>query len=294
MAQFIYDRAGVPVSESIDLEVVFYDVAGNPKDTDSVPTIQIVDSSSSVVVSATAQGIISMSQGHYRFPLTVPTGYARGVWRDTWTGTLDGYAVSAVFDFIVNSQGSIEAVGTVTEPELELGDDNGVEFNQDEIRNINILLKMLKSRLRNTAFSPDGTPCNVFADADLISFICSALSEFNMTPTISGFTFADPVVSTLFADVLTQGSMLIAWAGQAILEAGREFQITDAGVQILPPPVSSTITAQYNAQLVDYRGKLKEIKRNLRAMPRGLGAGSILTRNPQVLRQRHRREGRIL
>lgn len=295
MVQFVYDRSAVPVGEDLKLEVQFSDAAGNSKDADSTPTIEITDGAGQVVLAQTSQSVERLGLGHYRYQLTAPEGYITGIWNDIWRGTLDGYSIVNIFDFLVNSQGKINAIETIVEPDSELGDDDSVPYTQDEIKNINVLLKLLKSRLRNNAFTPAGDPCNVFADEDLINFLCASLSEFNMTPTITGFTFADPNTSTLFADILTQGAMLIAWSGQAILEAGREFSLVDSGVQINPPPVSSTINTQYQANLTDYRAKLTRIKVNLRPSPRGLGAGNILaSRNPKILQLRHRSENRII
>jgi hypothetical protein len=294
MVLFVYNRDSVPVGEDLYLEVQFNDSAGNPKDADATPSFQIEDGAGQIVYIRTTNSVSRLSLGRYRYKLTVPDGYVPGTWNDIWQGTLDGYAITATFDFLVDSQGKIEATGTIVEPDSELGDDDSVAYSQEEIKNINVLLKLLKSKLRNNAFTPAGDPCNVFADDDLINFLCSSLSEFNMTPTITGFGFDDSTTVTLFADILTQGAMLIAWTGMAVIESGREFTITDQGVIVQPPPVSSTITGMISAHLSDYRAKLKEIKRNLRPGPLGMGAGSILVQNPSLRRLRHRRENRII
>lgn len=294
MARFTYLRDSVPVGEVIRLETQFTDSAGNPKDADNTPTIRITDAAATVVLATTSQLVVRTGLGRYRYEFTVPDSYTSGTWNDRWIGTVDGYQLTATFDFHVDSRGEIEAITTVPEPDMELGDEVLNVFSQEEIRGINILLKMLNSKLRNIAFKPDGTRCDVFSQDDLIMFICAALSEFNATPTITDFIFSDLAVYTTFADVITTGAMLQAWAGQAILEAGKEWTITDNGVTVTPPPVSSSITNIYNAQLADYRAKLKEIKRNLRPSPRGMGAGSILVNNPALRRLRHRRENRII
>lgn len=294
MPQFVYLRDAVPVGEVLKLEVQFYDSAGNFKDTDSTPTVEILDASNAVVRAASTTDVIRIGLGLYQLELTVPSGFDEGVWNDIWTADTDGYELISVFDFTVNSAGTAEAVGTTVEPDLELGDEPVLEYTQIEIKHINILLKILKSKLRNNAFKPDGTICNVFDDEDLITFLCSSLSEFNMTPTLTGYTFADVNVVALFSDILTQGAMLIAWGAQAVLEAGREFTITDNGVVVQPPPVSTTINTHITAHLADYRSKLREIKRNLRPGPLGMGAGSILVASPAARRLRHRRENQII
>lgn len=294
MAQFVYLRNGVPIGASIKLEVQYFDVVGHSKDTDSTPTVEILDALGATVRTASSSSVVRIGLGHYRLDYEVDDGFEPGAWSDIWRATLDGYALANLFDFTVNSQGRAEAVSTIVEPELALGDDILEYYTQDEIRNINRLLKLLKSRLRNTAYKPDGSVCNVFDDNDLIQFLLSALSEFNMTPTITNYLFSDPNVVSLFSDILTQGAMLIAWSGQSILESGREFTITDNGVVVQPPPVSATINTQFGANLTDYRAKLKEIKRNLRPSILGMGAGSILVASPAVKRLRHRRELQII
>lgn len=297
MPRYIYNRDAVPTGEEIQLEIQFTDVAGNPKDSDSTPTIAIYDSVGTAVYASSSQYVDWKGTGRYRYELTVPDGYVSGEWTDLWIGAVDGYALTASFNFTVNSTGEINAVGTVVDPKIEIGDDpwpSLIDYSENAKANINVLLKMLKSRLRSTAFKPDGTKCNIFANEDLLQFLNIALSEFNLTPTITGYTFDDYLTRTLFADIITQGAMLQAWSGQAIMEAGREFSMNDNGVSLQPPPVSSTITQMFNVHLSDYRAKLREAKHNLRASPRGISAGSLFARNPQIARLRFKKEGQIL
>lgn len=295
MVQYAYNRSVVPVTEQIRLEVQFRDSAGNAKDTDGYyPTINVVDSASSDVIATTTTGVVRVGVGYYRYTLTVPDGYAIGIWNDIWTGTIDGYSITAVFDFNVTSVGSIEAVGTTAPVEMQIGDDPINIWTQPEILGINVLLKLLKARLKNNAFKPDGTPCNVFSDDELLGFLCASLSEFNSTPTITTYSFDNPVIYKLFPDAITQGAYLVAMVAQATVEAGREFTLNDNGVTINPPPVSSTITTLYNAQLSDYRAKLKEIKRNHRPGPIAYTAGGLLTSSPSVRKLRHLRERSII
>jgi hypothetical protein len=295
MAQNIYDRSAVPVGEKIILEAQFKDSAGNVKDTTAFPTIQILDAASAVAQSTTTSGVSRTAIGRYRFDFIVPDGYTEGLWNDRWTGIMDGYTIVDVFSFTVNSAGSVEVTGSSIPTVLyDLDDPEILEpFTQEEIKGILRLRKYLKARLRSTAFKPDGTACPVFSNDQLDLFLCSALSEFNATPTLTAFGFDAKFMQTVAADILTQGAMLIAWAGQAVIEAGFEWTVNDNGVTYNPPPVSSTITGLYSTQLSDYRAKLKEIKRNIRPGPLGLGAGSILVVSPLVRRLRHLRERRI-
>src|SRR3972149_414463 len=240
MARYTYNRDAVPVGEELRLDVQFSDVAGNIKDCDASPAVAVFDANGLTVRPLSSAGVEWIGSGRYRLELTIPDGYTAGVWTDAWVGELDGYSINATFNFVVNSAGSIEAVGTVVDPVIEIGDDpwpSLVEYSEQAKANINVLLKMLKSRLRNTAFKPDGSKCDVFSTDDLFQFLCVALAEFNLTPTITGYTFDDSLVRTLFADLLTQGAMLQAWSGQAILESGKEYSINDNGAALQPPPV---------------------------------------------------------
>lgn len=294
MANFVYTRESVPVGESVQLEVQFGDSAGNPKDADSFPTIEITDAATSDVITSTSSNVTRKGIGRYSYMFIVPDGYTSGLWNDTWAGTVDGYSLTATFDFLVNSVGSITAVGTTVEPLPEIGDAPVYSFSREATNNINILLKMLDSKILNIKYDENGSLCPVFSKDDLVAYLCASLSEFNATPTITAYDFDNRLTSTVWADILTQGAYIIGLAAKAVHEAGREFSLNDNGVTVNPPPVSSTMTSIYNAQLSDYRSKLKEIKRNHRPGPYGMGAGSILVASPQYRRLRHLRERRII
>jgi hypothetical protein len=292
----VYDRSSVPVGEIIQLEAQFKDSAGNVKDTEGFPSVEIMDAATLVSLPLTTSGVVRTAIGRYRIIYTVPDGYTQGMWNDRWVGLMDGYTIDNIFDFTVNSSGTVEETGsTVPETVYTLDDDEIPEpFSQDEIKGILRLRKYLKARLRSTAFKPDGTSCPVFDNDQLDLFICSALSEFNATPTFTSFGFDDMWIQTVAVDTITQGAMLIAWAGQAVIEAGFEWTVNDNGVTYNPPPVSTTITGLYNTQLSDYRAKLNKIKASIRPGPLGMGAGSLLVINPVFRRLRHLRERRIL
>lgn len=294
MANYTYSRSTVPVGEKIKLEALFRDSAGYPKDADATPTIEILDASGAEVVSTSSVGVYRVGIGHYKYDLTIPSGFVSGLWNDAWTGSVDGYTLSSTFDFLVNSQGTLEAAGSIVDPGVNIGDAPEEMFTREETKNINVLLRLLEARIQNISYTNEGLECNIFSDDDLVSFLCASLSEFNATPTITTYSWADPVIPGIFSDIITQGAYLIAMASLATIEAGREFTLNDNGVTVNPPPVSSTITSLHSSLLGDYRAKLKEIKRNHRPAPQGMGAGSIMVADPRVRRDRHRREGRII
>ncbi len=295
MPNYTYNRSAVPVGQTIKLEVTFRDVAGNVKDTDtSYPTISILDAVGAEVLAATDLGVVRTGVGSYRYSLLVPDGYETGVWNDVWVGSVDGYSVTAGFDFTVNSQGSIEAVGA-TAPVLEvLGDEPVDSWSQAEIKGLNVLLKLLRRRLSNTSFKPDGTSCDVFSVQELVSFLITSLSEFNSTPTITNYTFDNEIIYKLFCDAVTQGAYLYALASHATLEAARQFTVQDNGVTISPPDVAGNIMALISAQLSDYRAKLKEIKRNHRPIAAAYVSGGLLQSSAAIRRYRMLKERQIL
>lgn len=291
-----YQRDAVPVTESIRLEVVFADSAGIVKDTDTTPTIELIDAASVATLVPTSTGVVRTGTGHYRYEYLVPDGYTEGIWNDVWRATMDGYDLIDVFNFTVNSVGSIAQAGASVPDTTYSLDDAEIEYEytQDEIKGILLLRGLLKKRLRSAVFKPDGSSCPIFSDDLLNTFLCAALSELNATPSFTTYTFADNVIQTLAADLMTQGAMLVAWSSQAIIEAGFELTVSDDGVTVNPPPVHSAIMTMYSTGLADYRSKLKEFKRNHRPNSLGLSAGAFLRgRNPRIMADRHRRFGRI-
>ena len=294
MPQFLYDRSAVPFGEYIRLYVQFTDVAGNNKDTDSYPTVGVSDGAGAITRAASSASVRRTGPGLYLLQYTVPDGYASGTWSDEWVGSVDGYSLEATFEFEVSSIGGIQAVNTDAEPLMVLGDDPDITYSQAEILGINILLKGLKSRLRNTAISPDGTPCPVVPDSDLIEYLRLALSELNVAPTITFYQFSDELIYGLFSDVIIEGAWLKALSIVQVLSAGQELVIVDQGVQITPAPISTAIASILALRQPLYMEKLKALKHGIKPAPRGMGAGRIIANNPAIAKQRHKSEGRLL
>lgn len=295
MAQYKYKRAAVPVGGQVRLQVQFRDSAKNAKDAATFPTVEIVDGYGTVVRPASNSAVVRMSLGKYRLEYTVPDGYQAGVWADMWVGEVDGYEMNADFDFTVDPSGSIEADGlTVTEPTMKIGDKPHIVFNQEEIRGMNILMEMLRFRLKNTQVGRDGRRCDIFSIDEMRDFLKLALSEFNATPTFTSYLFSDETLYTIFADLIVEGAYLKAVPSLIPPEAGREVVITDNGISITPASVSGALGTVLSALYTEYRAKLKEAKRNHRPPPLGMGAGSILATNPLYRRLRSRKENRLI
>lgn len=284
-----YTRAAVPVDEKIVLEVQYKDFAGFRKDTDEYPTIEILDAAGQTVFGPDNQSVVRMGDGRYKLDFLVPDGFdANGLWTDIWTGSYDGYQIQQAFDFTVSNAGTVEATGQSVPERIYTLDDEDIEetLSQCEIKGILKMRKFLKMRLRSTAFKADGSPCPLVGNDTLDLALRSALSEFNLTPTITHFSFCDNWITSIAQEVITQGALIQVWMGQAPIEAGRELVLNDNGVSYQPPPVSSTITGLINAQLADYRAKLRSVKSNLRPAPRSFGAGSVGVSSPYYRRLR--------
>jgi hypothetical protein len=288
LTQIFYKRAAIPPGGTIRLEVQFRDSAGLARDTDQFPQIEIANSAGFIVRPASNFGVRRLSEGRYRLQYEVPDGYADGVWKDTWSATLDGFANIARFDFNVTSPGTITATGdTVSSPEMKIGDIPKINFTQEEIFGINMLMQKLRFRLRNTQRKPDGTRCDILSIEDMESFIWLALSEFNATPTFTAYTFADPSIYTIFSDLIVEGAYLKSLPSLIPAEVGREWVVTDDGISVTPASVSGALNNILSALYSEYRAKLKEAKRNHRPAPLGMGAGQLAVAHPTFRRLRN-------
>ena len=194
---------------------------------------------------------------------------------------------------------------------VAIGDDVNFDFTEAEINGINILLKYLKARLRSNGRKPSRDQfgaflydqngelvledCNVFSDEILVTFLCSALSEFNMIPFFTNFSFADPIIHKTFSNAIIEGATILALASQALVEKGRDFTISDGGISYQPPTLGDFLGSQYNNFLSSYRERLKFIKNSIRPNAASYGTYSNLSSGaPAWARLRHQRSRRIV
>jgi hypothetical protein len=293
------NRLGI-CGRAVDLYVRFVDAAGNPVNADDIPTVEIYDSASVRRQAATRIGVgLHEDPGLYVFSYNIPLIATDGYWSDTWTAKIGNNTVSSTFDFLVMSAGEVEESAQVI---YAPGDDLPWDFTKEEAHGINVLLKMLKPRLKNDGIRkiPDGQggyieeTCSVFTNTELICFLVNSLSSFNQIPHFTNFTFENPQMYTTFADVIVQGASLLAMSAQALIEKGREFSITDNGVTYQPPAISEILNNQFTTQLTDYKEKLKVIKCNMKPAPLGLGSFRVTAVSPAYLRLRHLRERQVI
>lgn len=288
-------------TDTANLTVQFYNNLGVASNTTGFPQISIIQPSGLVAMQFTSAGVSQIDVGKYLYQFAVPFNGPYGVWNDIWQGVVgtDGYITSTLSFIIESSQlpKLIDSDGYVS-----LGQDPGYNYSQVSIRNINKLLKTLKARLNSSGKAKTTDPfgnviyvdCDVFSNDMLITFIANAITDFNQVPYFTFFTFDDTPIIDQFHDIIVEGATLMALASQALIERGREFQITDNGVSFTPPTVSELLNTQYSTLLTNYTDKLKYIKNSMRPSPRGLGTLRPLATSPQFARLRHLRARQII
>lgn len=285
----------------INLTVKFKDGDGNLIDTDFLPTIQIIEPSGHIIMSPTSAGVARISQGLYSFLYEIGVASQFGVYSDVWTGIINGFRVEATFNFQVNSTqtpGHIHSDGY-----LKLGDKVGFNYDQSSIFNINKILEMVKARLNSSGMvkTTDASgnslmvSCDIYSTEILVHFIAMSLSKFNSVPFFTMFTFSDSDFFAQFGETIAEGAVLYALASQALIERGREFQLTDNGINFNPPAVSELLNTQYNTELQHFWEYLRMIKASMRPGPKSLGVFNAQNGglNPAIRRLRTLRARQI-
>lgn len=289
----------IDVTDQVNLTVQFKDSTGTPIDTDSFPQISIIQPSGLVALAPTSSGVARVDTGKYSYVFTIPINGPYGEWRDVWSGYVNGFKVEVEFGFIVLHT-QIPAINV--DGYIHLGDDPGFDYSQVATKNINKLVKALQARLnsRGKAKSTDQhgnviyVDCDIFSIEMLTTMIATALWDFNQVPYFTFFQFDDDNFVEQFGEILVEGATLYALSSKALIERGREFQLTDNGLNFNLPTVSEIMMTQYSALLSHYWDKLKYIKNSLRPAPQGLGVFSMNSAiNPAFARLRHLRARRL-
>lgn len=284
--------------DTVRLAAQFRGSDGQPADLDAYPEVTIIQPSGAVAVGPTSQGVFHTAVGEYGFDYDIGLFPPIGVWRDVWQGTLAGFTVYGEFTFQVNTT-QLPAINT--DGYHHLGDDPGFNYSQNAIININNLLKSLRARLNSQGVRQVHDEygnviykdCPVFQLDHLVTFIAQALTMFNETPHFTEFTFDDTPIIELFHNILVQGALYLALASHALIERGREFQITDNGIGFTPPTISELLNTQYQTELKSWEERVKLIKHNMKPNPYGLGTLRPLNAAPQFKRLRHLRARQV-
>lgn len=147
-------------------------------------------------------------------------------------------------------------------------------------------LAALRNMLRDTDPS-----CQAFTNDELDLYLEASLWAFNAKPTFTSFLWDN--LQERWADIIVKGATVWSLYAQGLIEAGREFQITDNGISFTPPPVSDKLHSYAAALLAHYERELLDIKQNFRPIPAAVGVFSVLDISPSLRRLRHLREKRI-
>jgi hypothetical protein len=287
------------LNDQVSLTIQFKDAFGNPVNTDSYPTVSIIQPSGLVLLAPTSVGVGQLDTGLYNYIFTVPYAGPYGVYCDDWVGFVGGFRVESLFNFVVDHT---ELPAINTDGYVHLGDDVGFQYSQHAIKNINKLIKSLRARLNSSgkAKASDSFGNTIYVDCDIFSvdmlttFIATALWDFNQVPYFTFFSLEDGAFVEQFGEVLVEGATLYALASKSLIERGREFTITDNGLNFNPATVSELMMSQYSALATAYWTKLKFIKDSLRPHVRGLGVFSMQSGiNPAFARLRHLRARQI-
>ncbi len=286
-------------TDIVRLRAQFRGPDGLPVDLDSFPQIAIVQPSGNVAIGPTSAGVARISAGLYEYSYTVGINDSIGVWNDVWSGSLNGFTVQATFSFVVIDT-NLPAVNS--DGYVHLGDDPGFNYSQTAIRNINKLIKAIKARL-NSSGKARGTDeygnvvykdCDIFSVDVLTTFVADVISEFNQIPHFTFYTFDDSDFISMFQAILVQGAVIRAMASKALIERGREYTISDNGINFTPPTVSEMLSTQWSTELTNFTEKLKQIKANMKPSSLGLGTLSITaSRHPVMSQLRHRRARQV-
>ena len=295
--------------QEVALQIQFFDTCGDKVAADETPTVQIMDLDGNIIVSATSEDVDYLGDGLYQYLYRVPASGDAGMWVDEWSATIDEAKLVTSFTFTVITPAS--GLSADTGPgKISIADDVIFDFTEEEIKGVNILLKFLKARLRSAGLKPvrniDGAfvtdgygetiteECDVFDNEVLVCFLCQGLSEFNAVPFFTAYTFGDQIVQTLFSQMIVEGAYVFALASQSMLEKGRDFTITDGGVNYQPPQLGDFLQSHYGTWLSSYRERLKFVKNSIRPGPRSFGTHTNLTgASPAYTRLRHLRSRRL-
>ncbi len=296
--------------QEVALQIQYYDSCGAKVAADEIPTVEILDLDGNILATSNEDEVDHLGSGLYQYIYRVPESGDAGLWYDRWTAKIDGATLNTDFSFkvVVPELGLSADTGP---GKIKLADDVVFDFDENEIYGINILLKFLKARLRSVgkkpqrddfgAFLYDGygelitEDCDVFTNDVLVANLMQSLSEFNSTPFFTNYSFADPLIQTLFTQVIVEGAYVFALASHSLIEKGRDFTISDGGISYQPPSLGDFISSHYGTWLTTYRERVKFIKMSIRPGPMSFGTHTNLTgAAPAYLRLRHLRARRIV
>lgn len=283
----------------VRLGFLFRGQIGEVQDTDVFPSVSIINTHGHVVIGPTSQGVSRAGTGEYYFDYALGNYPDIGVWRDVWEGLIEGIPVRGEGTFQVNTT---QLPAQNTDGYQHIGDTPGYCYSQNAICNINKLLKALKARLKSAGIRSSCDEfgnviyetCDIFSTDELVTFLGTSIAAFNAIPTLTFYDFDSNDIVNLFFEPIVQHAMYQALAGQALIERGAEFQVSDAGLAFQPPTLSELLSTMYQKEMDNWYDKIKLIKMNLRPSPIAVLSASSMGASSQIRRLRFLRARRIL
>lgn len=146
---------------------------------------------------------------------------------------------------------------------------------------------MTRVRLKDTV--PE---CWAFTEDEIDMQLETSLADFNASPMFTCFTW--DTLPEPFLGMVVMGAQVFALFAQGLLEAGREFTITDNGISFTPPQISGHMQTAASTLLSIYVQERDKIKSNLKPHPAGVGTFRVTSLMPQLTRLRHLRAKEII
>ena len=134
--------------------------------------------------------------------------------------------------------------------------------------------------------------CWAFGEDEIDMLLETSLSDFNAWPTFTCFTW--DTLPDNFLGVIVLGAQIFGLFAQGMLEAGREFNVTDNGISFTPPQISGYMQTSASALLAHYTELREKIKANIKPSPGGIGTFRVMSVVPQLSRLRHLRSKQII
>lgn len=145
---------------------------------------------------------------------------------------------------------------------------------------------MLRAALKDT-----DPQCWAFTEDEIDMYLEIGLSNFNQTPMFTGYTWG--TLESRWLSLIVLGGQISALYAQGLIEAGREFTITDNGISFNPPQLSGYMQTIASQLIGFYTTQLQAVKGNMKPSPEGVGTFRVLAIHPAFMRIRHLREKAI-
>lgn len=152
-------------------------------------------------------------------------------------------------------------------------------------------MKDMSAAMLRAALKDTDSRSWAFTEDEIDMYLEIGLSNFNQTPMFTGFRWGD--LEHRWLSLIMLGGQVAALYAQGLIEAGKEFSITDNGISFTPPPISGHMQSTASQLLGFYTTQLANVKGNMKPSPMAVGTFRVLAIHPAFLRIRHLREKAI-